>query len=280
VQFTGCTSASDTLECLRAAPYDTLKAAIETTPIVSSPNAMDITWSISIDGDLIKKSLGQYVREGCYARVPVIGTLVDDEGTLFSLNSPSITTDADLKAFMKTHLYPGATDAQVDSIADKYSEDPAQGSPFGTGNLSVLTPEFKRLSAIQSDHGFHAGHRSAFSKFAATQDVWSSLWKRRKDLLYIGSCHTCELPEYYGLTGDHVGTDALVNFINHHNPNHPRGSSAASPLSNITWPKYTPDGKEMFLFSDNPSEEYTTIPDTYRADGIDAINEVDAALGV
>jgi len=35
----------------------------------------------------------------------------------------------------------------------------------------------------------------------------------------------------------------------------------------------------MFLFSDNPGEGYTTIPDTYRADGIDAINEVQMALG-
>ena len=71
-----------------------------------------------------------------------------------------------------------------------------------------------------------------------------------------------------------------VNFINHQNPNHPKGSSAASPLSNITWPKYTLDSKEMLLFSDNPSEEHTTIPDTYRADGIDAINKVEMALGV
>jgi len=36
----------------------------------------------------------------------------------------------------------------------------------------------------------------------------------------------------------------------------------------------------MLLFSDNPREEHTTIPDTYRADGIDAINEVETALGV
>jgi len=36
----------------------------------------------------------------------------------------------------------------------------------------------------------------------------------------------------------------------------------------------------MLLFSDNAGEEYTTIPDTYRADGIDAINEVETALGV
>ena len=60
---------------------------------------------------------------------------------------------------MKAHLYLGATEAQIDSIADQYSEDPAQvrrfsqsdlftprpdpessqGSPFDTGDLNVLT---------------------------------------------------------------------------------------------------------------------------------------------
>jgi len=81
VEFTGCTSAPDTLECLRAAPYATLKDAVDTTPENFSPNGLDLTWTISVDGDLIKKSLRQYVREGCYARVPIIGNLVDDEGT-------------------------------------------------------------------------------------------------------------------------------------------------------------------------------------------------------
>jgi len=73
---------------------------------------------------------------------------------------------------------------------------------------------------------------------------------------------------------------APVNFINRQNPNHPSGSTAVSPLSSITWPKYTLDSKKMFLFSDNVDEEYTTIPDTYRADAIAAINEVQNALGV
>ena len=81
MQSTGCTSAPDTLECLRAAPYATLKDAVETTPALPSPNGLDITWSISVDGDLIKKSLRQYVHEGHYARVPMVGSLVDDEGT-------------------------------------------------------------------------------------------------------------------------------------------------------------------------------------------------------
>ena len=78
MEFTGCTSAPDTLECLRAAPYATLKGAVDTAP---ASNGLDITWSVSIDEDLIKKSLRQYVRDGCYARVPIVGGLVDDEGT-------------------------------------------------------------------------------------------------------------------------------------------------------------------------------------------------------
>ena len=35
------------------------------------------------------------------------------------------------------------------------------------------------------------------------------MWKRGKDLLYLGSFHARDLPEFYGFTGDHVGTDAL-----------------------------------------------------------------------
>lgn len=38
---------------------------------------------------------------------------------------PFQRTDADVKAFLKAHLYQGATDTQIDSIADKYSQDPA-----------------------------------------------------------------------------------------------------------------------------------------------------------
>jgi hypothetical protein len=122
------------------------------------------------------------------------------------------------------------------------------------------------------------------------------VWKRRKDLLYIGSVHGGELPEMYGVTGDHLGTDAIsmysrsypfqsltrnapVNFINHQNPNYPEGSTASSLLSNVTWPQYTLDSKQMLLFSDDVAEEYTTIPDTYRADGIAAIIEVETELG-
>ena len=71
----------------------------------------------------------------------------------------------------------------------------------------------------------------------------------------------------------------LVNFINYQDPNHPKGSTAPSLLSNTTWPQYTLDSKQMLLFSDNVTEEYTTISDTYRADAITAIIKVQTELG-
>jgi len=43
-------------------------------------------------------------------------------------------------------------------------------------------------------------------------DLPHIVWKRRKDLLYLGSCHGCELPEFYGFTGEHVGMDALSMY--------------------------------------------------------------------
>ena len=73
---------------------------------------------------------------------------------------------------------------------------------------------------------------------------------------------------------------APVNFINHQDPNHPKGCTAQSLLSNVTWPKYTLESKKMFLFSDDAVEEYTTVTDSYRIEGIAAIAEVQMELGV
>ena len=39
---------------------------------------------------------------------------------------------------------------------------------------------------------------------------FTPVWKREKDLLYLGSFHGGDLPEMYGFIGDHqVGTDAI-----------------------------------------------------------------------
>jgi acetylcholinesterase len=81
VQFTGCDSAPDTLECLRAVPYATLADVVNNTPSFFSPNGLDLTWAPSIDGEFLQKSLNDYFNAGSYARIPILGGQVDDEGT-------------------------------------------------------------------------------------------------------------------------------------------------------------------------------------------------------
>lgn len=52
---------------------------------------------------------------------------------------------------MKEFYLPTGTTAQIAQAEVLYPQDPAAGSPFDTGALNALTPEFKRLAAVQGD---------------------------------------------------------------------------------------------------------------------------------
>ena len=60
-----------------------------------------------------------------------------------------LSTDADVRTFLKTHLFLGATDAQVNSIAEKYSEVPAE-----VRRLSYLTSSHRVLT-LSSRRALH-----------------------------------------------------------------------------------------------------------------------------
>lgn len=71
--------------------------------------------------------------------------------SLFSLANLNVTTNAEFSTYLKQTYIPNATDAQVAQIAAAYPQDPTQGSPFGTGLANALTPQYKRLAAVQGD---------------------------------------------------------------------------------------------------------------------------------
>ena len=59
----------------------------------------------------------------------------------------------------------------VEQLLGLYPEDPAQGSPFGTGNETFgLSPAFKRASAFVGDVMFQAPRR-AWVQTAVSQGV-------------------------------------------------------------------------------------------------------------
>ena len=52
-------------------------------------------------------------------------------------------------------------------------QDLAKGSPYGTGTLNALTPQFKRIASIQGDWLFQGPRRFFLEHLAHKQNAWS-----------------------------------------------------------------------------------------------------------
>ena len=50
--------------------------------------------------------------------------------------------------------------------------DPAQGSPYGTGESNQVTPQWKRLASIQGDLVFQGPRRAFLNNLSPRQDAW------------------------------------------------------------------------------------------------------------
>lgn len=181
-----CAGASpdDTFDCLRSASFTTLLDAWNAT-VVDNPQPLPFAPVIDGDGGLIPDLPSSLLAQGRFARLPFIaGTCLDEGGfTSFhsarrSLNHASpgtalvhvpvgnVTDAMDIEWItLLDQPYtndPGAAyTAVVDELLVLYPNNPAVGSPFGTGNNTFgLDPQYKRLSAIVGDFAFQAPRRA------------------------------------------------------------------------------------------------------------------------
>ena len=83
------------------------------------------------------------------------------------------STNEGAHTYIASNYFPNATAAEIDQLLEFYPEDPAQGSPFNTGNANAVTPEFKRLAAVQGDFFFHGPRRFLLQHHTNKQSVWS-----------------------------------------------------------------------------------------------------------
>ncbi|OJA18273.1 hypothetical protein AZE42_04997 [Rhizopogon vesiculosus] len=260
VAQTGCTGASDTLQCLREVPYATLMNAINLTPNVLSYQSLALAWLPRVDGVFLTDNPQQLVLQGSVANVPFVTGDCDDEGTLFSLSTTNITTDAQLQTYLQTYWFPGAPNAAVQQLLVDYPQDITQGSPYNTGILNALTPQFKRIASIQGDAAFQAPRRFFLQQRSGLQNTWAFLSKRLKLIPALGSFHTTDLLNVYG-GGDM--TTYLVRFVTNLDPN---GSGT------LAWPKWTTSSPNLLTFLDGLFPQ-TITQDTYRSTAIaDMIN--------
>ena len=92
---------------------------------------------------------------------------------LFSLSNLNVTTNAEFSAYAQQNYMPLATPSQLTALASAYPSDITQGSPFNTSVLNAVTPEYKRIAAMQGDLVFQAPRRFFLQQRASEQPVWS-----------------------------------------------------------------------------------------------------------
>ncbi|KAF5319917.1 hypothetical protein D9611_011051 [Ephemerocybe angulata] len=262
VKITGCSNAQDTLDCLRGVPYDKIKAAIDTTPSIFAYQSLRLAWLPRADGIFLTENPMDLVQKGKVANIPYIMGNCDDEGTLFSLSTLNVTTDTQFRGWIKNAFLPGLTDSQVNTIASNYPATLSEGSPFNTGLLNALTPQFKRIAAFQGDGVFQAPRRWFMRNTVGKQKVWAFMSRRLKALPVLGSAHATDLLNSFFL-GQEM-QEYLIRFTNNLDPN---------SLLSFTWPEYNLDTKRLLVFKDGilPLE---TDKDDHREAAMDALNQI------
>ncbi|KAI9063825.1 carotenoid ester lipase [Trametes sanguinea] len=260
---TGCASARDIIQCLREAPADSLKAAMDKTATFLSFTSLNTPWMPHADGLFLTDNPQKLVQEGKIADIPFVVGACEDEGTLFSLSSLNITTNNEAAAYIKSTYFPNAPEEDITRLLELYPSNPALGSPFGTGDAFAFTPEFKRLAAFQGDFIFHSTRRFLLDQRAGKQVARSFLSERNK-VVGLGATHTTELANVFG-GGDM--TDFLARFASNLDPN---GGSE------LHWPEYNPASPELIAFVEGKAP-LTVIPDTFRKEANDFLVQLGLA---
>ena len=137
---------------------------------------------------------------GKVAKVPFIVGDQEDEGTLFAVFQSNLTTTADIENYLSTLYFSNATPEVIQAIVGSYPDDPAAGSPFGTGQDNNWYPQFKRLAALLGDATFTLTRRIALN---ITNNVnpsipsWSYLATYDHGTPILGTLHGTDLLQVF-----------------------------------------------------------------------------------
>ncbi|RDX52231.1 carotenoid ester lipase [Lentinus brumalis] len=263
VADTGCANATDTLDCLRTVPAETLKAAMDKTPTFVNFQQVNTPYFPRADGAFIPDVPQQELLKGQVARIPIITGNDFDEGTVFSFGTLNLTTDDEFLDYIHSNYYRNTSRDAVAKILDLYPADPTLGSPYDTGDNFTYTPQYKRMAAFQGDFIEHAPRRLFVQHLADKQPVYTYLSKFH-GVDGLGYPHGSELADIFG--GGPLG-DYLIRFAATLNPN---GDGA------VSWPRYTNSTPFMLTFND-AEPTFNLTRDDYRAEQIEYLVKLSLA---
>ena len=279
VRNAGCSTASDTLSCLRSKDYTTFLNAANSVPSILSYSSIDLSYLPRPDAssDFFSISPDKAGQSGHLARVPVIIGDQQDEGTIFALSQTNISTTSQLVDYLVTY-FPGDAQAHQDvsGLVSTYPDSPSSGSPYNTGALYNIYPQYKRLAAILGDIAFVLIRRLALTQLTqAGIPCWSYLSTYFQGTPVVGTFHASDILEVYDDAP--FPTPALsmqsyyVSFVNTGDPN---GLGVEAPL--IQWPMW----REGRMLLDFGVVGNTLTSDTFREASYEFLVGTDGRLQV
>lgn len=269
VEHANCSGAADTLQCLREADYETFLNAANSVPGILSYTSVALSYVPRPDGTTLTASPDILVASGKYAAVPMIIGDQEDEGTLFALFQPNITTTDDLVDYLLTVFFKAATEADIQALVATYPDDLTQGSPFNTGIFNNVYPQFKRLAAILGDLVFTLSRRLFLSGTnAINPDVpsWSYLSSYDYGTPILGTFHGSDILQvFYGILPNYASAafaSYYLSFVYNLDPNN---GSGILP----DWPQWS-ESQQLMQFSNIAS---WVADDDFRDDSYQWITE-------
>jgi carboxylesterase type B len=248
VRKAGCANAMDTLQCLRELDYETFLQASNSVPGILSYNSVALSYLPRPDGSSLPESPDILAAKGKYHAVPMIIGDQEDEGTLFALFQPNLTTTAAVVDYLNLLFFQDATKEQLTTFVGLYPTNPSAGSPFRTDAFNEIYPGFKRLAAILGDLVFTLTRRVFLTTALAVNPsvpAWSYLASYDQGTPILGTLHGSDLLQtFYGLYPNNAMLSTRTyyfNFLYNLDPN-----VGAGKFSN--WPEWTSQGRQLMWF--------------------------------
>lgn len=271
----GCavtTTSDNSLDCLRSLDYDVFLDAVNSVPGILSYSSAALSYLPRPDGIVLPASPDVLVQEGRYAAVPMIIGDQRDEGTLFALFTGNVTTTEDLVDYLSTLYFHNATTAQVQTLVGAYSTDIKAGSPFGTGILNEIYPQYKRIASLLGDIIFSLSRRLFLEATdLVNPDVpsWSYMATYFEDFPIMGTFHGSDILEvFFGIRNNYACNSIRTYYYNFLYNLDPNNGTGLNPYPN--WPQWKDTGNGHQLMEHKP-DTYQYTADTFRSTNYEVI---------
>jgi carboxylesterase type B len=277
VENAGC-SGADSLNCLRGLSSNAFLLASTSVPHLLGYRSLDLSYLPRPDpsDNFFPDSPEIPLEAGRYTKIPIIVGDQEDEGTLFALATENLTTNAQLTDYLVSYFARASVDARklVTNLLAYYPDLPLagqpDGSPFNTGMLNSIYPQFKRLAAFLGDNPFTLSRRIYLEHVSSQMPAWSYLATYLHGTPVLGTFHTSDLLYSFGiLPGPLLPTMTLqnyyLNFANHMDPN-----KGVEKSYLVDWPQWENGSKQLCEFG---ALENGLMNDTFRQEAGDYLSE-------